>query len=261
MKIVEWNLHGMTGTGVGGNKYSIPTKLIENSINHIEGDKPDIIVFTEFVYKNTNKANTQEEPMLETENYNVYWTQQEEGRNGVCIAVNRNVLGDFKYVFEGENTLDSPDLLVVGNDKIIIMGVRFYNGSTNKCVSYLIDKVKKYVNDRRNIILVGDFNKSYNELIFNNEIKKYNKEYVNNAIRIYKVCDSEDSNGIIEQAKLSILDHILTTFDLNDNDVTIHYNWKFMKQIYDFISDKATYLNRRCIPDHAMLIAELKIKL
>ena len=253
MRIVEWNLHGMTGTGVGGNKYSIPTKLIENSIKGIKGDMPDVIVFTEFVYKNTNETNSQEEPMLKTENYDVYWTQQDKRRNGICIAVKRKQgLENFKYVFEGEKTSDFPDLLAVGNDEIKIFGVRFHSESTNKCVSNLIEKVKKYENNKCKIILVGDFNKFENKVI-----KKYSEEDCNNAIRICKVSDSKDCNGIIEQAKLSILDHILTTFDFND--VAINYNWDFMIQIYDYISDKATYLNRRCIPDHAMLIAELEI--
>ncbi len=39
----------MTGTGVGGGKYSFPTKFIMNAIKR--AGEPDFIVFTEFVSK------------------------------------------------------------------------------------------------------------------------------------------------------------------------------------------------------------------
>ena len=76
------------------------------------------------------------------------------------------------------------------------------------------------------------------------------------SIRIQNGPKAHECNGIINQTNSSLLDYVLTTFDVNTK---ISYRWDFLNILHDNLADTATWLNMRCIPDHAMLLAEFEV--
>jgi len=257
ISILEWNIHGMTGTGVGGNKYSFPAKLIVDSISKV--GSPNIIVLTEFVSKLFSDQNPDsvklKSGLVELGYSKFFVTKSYKGRNGICIATKDE---SFNYICEGGEGLESPDLLVIGNDNIVIFGIRLTSGGTNKQVEYFLEKVKEQQDAENNVIMIGDFNKSYEELIGNRIIKAYNKTDKKIIVHKHEDIILQENDSLIKENMYSSLDHVLTTFDTN---VAITYKWDYMKAIYDFLDNKATYINRRCLPDHAMLCADIEPKL
>lgn len=287
MRVAEWNLHGMTGTGVGGSKYIFPGALIHDSISGI--DCPEVVVFTEFIsgsFDSDNYAIRENalklKKCLEELGYFLIMTKPLDGRNGVCIALRKN-LGDsidsmknMKKLCDGNK--NSPDFLAVGNDDVVIFGVRFLSNEINSRIQNWLNVVSNYKDKK--VIAIGDFNRSKDELINNQEFKRYNMEAEKLAgVRILRIHECKDfdkcmgdlgdkgnskeinnkdtsDHELLDQNKFSILDHVITNFD---TEVKVEYSWDFMKNIYDSVKNRATYINMRCIPDHAILIAEVEI--
>lgn len=260
LEIVEWNLHGMTGTGVRGNKYLFPIKLIKHSIVKI--GCPEIIVFTEFIsaYYYSDDEKIKENAMnlkieIEQMGYTMYMTKPQKGRNGICIAVNVDKVGPSEKKCEGDNEY-TPDYLAVGNDEFVIFGVSLPMGFTNIQMKNLLTEMSKY----KKVIAIGDFNKSYSSLINNREIKKYNRDKVddNNHFYVHECYDKGkvEEDGLIDTSCCSILDHIITSFDTK---IAWEYNWDYMIDIYESVKNKATYINMRSVPDHAMLKVNISI--
>lgn len=260
-EIVEWNLHGMTGTGVGGNKYLFPVKLIKHSIVKI--GCPSIIVFTEFIsaYFYNDDGKTKEcannlKYEIEQMGYTLYMTSSQQRRNGICIAVNQTKVGPLHKKCESDNISDSPDYLAVGNDEFVIFGVRLPSSFTNIQMKRLLSEMSKY----ENVIAIGDFNMSHCSLINNREIVKYNRDNSKNAQLFYvHECYDEsenENNGLIDESCCSIIDHVITSFDAK---IEWEYNWDYMIDLFESVKNKATYINMRSIPDHAMLKVNISV--
>lgn len=252
MKILEWNLHGMTGSGKGKDMYSIPINLIVGSI---EKEHPEILVFTEFISNDNNIDELKKE--LKTIGYhNIFCSTQYKGRNGICIAINGEDK-ECKLVTEGGADEVYPDYLAVevsykanNNNPFVIAGVRLHSKETNKTIEWLLKNINK---DKKNI-MIGDFNKSKNQLKTNREIVKYKRK---NMLEIHGEEKDDSGLDLIDATKISIIDHLITNFV--PKNISVQYSWNYMVDLYNSINNKATYINMRCIPDHAMLIAEINM--
>ena len=276
MRVVEWNLHGMTGTGVRGNKYSFPVDLICDSIRRI--NCPEVVVFTEFTSGSfDSKDEGVRQNALELQEglkglgYSLIMTKPLKRRNGICFAIKTS--SDKAYskndsfmtkLCEGDEK--SPDYLAVGNETVVIFGVRFPSNISNSQIRNWFETISRYKDKK--VIVIGDFNRTKVKLINNLEFKSYNRKVEKadglGTLRIHECDDSGIGKGaedlgdheMLDQNMFSILDHVITNFDTN---VKVEYSWDFMKNLYDDVKNRATYINMRCIPDHAMLIAEVEI--
>lgn len=276
MRIVEWNLHGMTGTGVRGNKYSFPVDLICDSIRRI--NCPEVVAFTEFT---SGSFDSEDEGVrqnalelqegLKGLGYSLIMTKPLKRRNGICFAIKTS--SDKAYsendsfmtkLCEGDEK--SPDYLAVGNETVVIFGVRFPSNVSNSQIRNWFETISRYKDKK--VIVIGDFNRTKVKLINNLEFKSYNRKVEKadglGTLRIHECDDSGIGKGaedlgdheMLDQNMFSILDYVITNFDTN---VKVEYSWDFMKNLYDDVKNRATYINMRCIPDHAMLIAEVEI--
>ena len=115
-----------------------------------------------------------------------------------------------------------------------------------------------YVNEGKRVIAIGDFNKSYSQLVGNNEIKKHNRNNPGKQFYVLKCYDEEETNNydIMEKRCCSVLDHVITSFDTR---IEWEYNWDYMIDLFGSVKNKATYINMRSIPDHAMLKVKISI--
>ena len=249
--VVEWNLNGKTGAGKKGGRYEyfFPVELITQSIDKI--GCPKIVVFTEFVsaYYSSEDENTFNKAMNKL-GYVMFKTEAYEGRNGVCIAVkNGNEKTQLKVVCEGCEKLSSPDYLAVGINELVVFGARLTGKSKNPQIKELLSKMSKCANEGKKVIAIGDFNKSYNELVNNREIKKHNRKFC---------VDGEKNNNVNNNDRCcSVLDHVITSPDVSVDEV--EYNWDYMIDLFKSVKNKATYINMRSIPDHAMLKVKISI--
>ena len=297
IKVVEWNLHGMTGYGPNKSlAYLFPSKLI---IENIERFMPDIIVFTEFCsfrfgdgwndpQKNSDlHSNNDTNELLNwfeengyILNYSEYNSNYDKSRNDVGIAV-KEELNPEKIEVDFVN--DMPDYLgvectnPVNENKFFVSGVRIRpendkegKDTRKQQFDYVIQEIER-VKKEMPVIAVGDFN---------NGAKSSKQDY--NYSMIEDKCNEKKlyiyTPGVIEDSKqldyqvfsyvvgdfLFKIDHIITSFDaqidnLNNKEI-IGYDWRFIGDVYNDLK-KYNTINKslRNIPDHAIFYAEITL--
>ncbi len=273
LKVLEWNLHGMTGfNGKGNIEYYFPSQLIIENINRFN---PDIIVFTEFCSfrfcegwnnptKDTVLHNTDDTKALEKwfneNNYTLKYSHYNDGiknkeYNDVGIAIKMNEKNT-TFEIEEKKYKSWPDYLGVcctneeySHNNYYLMGVRIQTGNKKTDVQDKKDQFNKIIKEinlkkkEKPVIVLGDFNNGTQS----NDLYKYmESECEKNDLHIYTpgVSVSGDKTeldyGVFSYAfgkSLMKIDHMITSFDAKVYDLNdrkqIGYDWGFIGDVYN----------------------------
>lgn len=297
IKVVEWNLHGMTGYNTKGNlAYHFPSKFI---IENIERFMPDIIVFTEFCsFRFGDEWNAPEKDSvlhkkddtnaLQTwfdENgykliYSEYNKNNSKSRNDVGIAVKK----EFNPTKKEVDFVDAmPDYLGVYctnpvNEKtFLVAGVRIRpendkggTGTRKQQFDYITQEIEQEKTGMP-VIAVGDFNNGVKSSTLAYRYSMIEDVCNKKNLYIYTPGVKEDGKQLDYQVfsyvvgdSLCKLDHMITSFDaqigdLNNKEI-IRYDWSFIGDVYNNLKEYNTINESlRNIPDHAIFYVEITL--
>ena len=296
LKVMEWNLHGMTGFKGDKLDYYFPSTLI---IENIERLNPDIIVFTEFCSFRFEKEKIKEastsslnitddakklKKWFDRNCYTLKYSTYNDGENnkkfnnvGIAIKNSINIINNDEEKVNIQREENWPDYLgvycEVEQSKFYVMGVRIQTSDgkeediKNRKVQF--DKVIEEIKGKKPVIVLGDFNNgtmSQEKVLY-----EYMKsECENNELHIYT--PGMEGNGELDYGVFSYtyrnslmkIDHMITSFDAKISDLNdrkqIGYDWGFIGDVYNNLRNYEKKINSfRNIPDHAIFYAEITL--
>lgn len=239
---------------------------------------------------NVNEDAKELKKWLEDNKYDLFYTPfSEEGIqnqfwNGVGIAVkNEKIKAESKYNvdYRKDNNEIMPDHLTVScsmfdnnlskNIEFDVIGVRIRPmKNTNKMYEQLKNMLKKReeMSDFKEFIMIGDFNNGSRNNKSENSYEKIKEQVLSRKWNIYSPGVSIRDNDIIYNKLvfsyvrgeyISMLDHMITSFEAIEDVNDIGYDWKFMDDVYSNLGNFTNGESLRNIPDHAILYAKVNL--
>ncbi|GEM_PF-6811268 len=271
LKVMEWNLHGMTGFRGDRLDYHFPSELITKNIERL---KPDIIVFTEFCSFRFGKEKineTSKSPLNKTDDakklkdwfdrncYTLKYSTNNDGENnkkyndvGIAIKNSINIINNDEEKVNKQRKEKWPDYLGVCCEikqrKFYVMGVRIQTSDSSeediKNRKEQFDKVIEEINKKKEkmpVIALGDFNDG------NDDLYEHMKEKCKEK-KPYIYTPGVDDNDNLDYGVFSYIyyskygpslmkiDHMITSFDAGISDLNdknqIRYDWDFIGDAY-----------------------------
>ncbi len=292
LKVMEWNLHGMTGFKGDKLDYYFPSTLI---IENIERLNPDIIVFTEFCSFRFGKESIKEastsslnitEDAKKLKNwfdrncYTLKYSTNNDGKNNkkyndVGIAIKNSIINNDEEKVNIQREENWPDYLGVcckiKQREFYVMGVRIKPvDDREKQFNKVIGEIK---GKKMPVIVLGDFNNGYKSQekdlyeYMKSECEKYDLQIYTPGLKD----NGELDYGVFSYiyygkfgTSLMKIDHMITSFDAKISDLNdrkqIGYDWGFIGDVYNNLRNYNEVNNSfRNIPDHAIFYAEIAL--
>ena len=296
LKVMEWNLHGMTGfNGKGNVDYFFPSKLIIKNINRL---KPDIIVFTEFCsfrfgegWNDTTKKTVihrkddvdKLKKWFDRKGYILQYSEHNDGKDnkkcndvGIAIKNSINIINNEENEVNKQRKENWPDYMDVcckiKQSKFYVMGVRI-KPVGDKDREKQFDNVIDEINGKKMpVIALGDFNNGPGENLYTYMKTKCEE----NKPKLHLYTPGWKGSGDKQQLDFGVfsynngwtslmkIDHMITSFDAKISDLNdrkqIGYDWGFIGDVYNNFRNYNEVNNSfRNIPDHAIFYAEITL--
>ena len=240
MKISSWNVNSVRAR-------------IENVIDYLKKDKPDILFLQEIKTENVNFP-TDEFKKLGYDSY----VFGQKSYNGVAFLTKIKIQNIQTNLFKDElkqSRIIAGDIQLK-NKKINLINIYVPNGNPvntekytykNNWLTKFLKSIKKNLTLNKNIIIAGDFNiipeeidvhnheKYLNDALFKIEIRKFYRELLNYGFKdVYRFLNKDKQEytfwdymaGSFQKNSGMRIDHFLITDNLIENIKTIKINKK-----------------------------------